>query len=157
MAYYKLTVDGKAYVNQQLYQVANKQSQGGIARAVADGTVVQKVLFDSLLFSIEDSKKDTYVPFTALTQDQDVDVALKRILRSTGDETATVVEIPAELNTKIYHYKGFEFVRLVDVTDPQRYRLQDKMPKIHVFGGIYVALNAKTDQEKEPVIVTIKN
>lgn len=153
MAYYKIILDEKMYVNQQLCCVANKLGGPGLIREIGNGTFTQRQFFDDMLYSVKPDQNKAYKPFDSVVKEQNVDLTIQTLEHTL--EMPRVV-IPKATKPEVFTHGGFKFVRFHDVTDSGRYRLQGRMAILRVCGSIYVALNAKVSGEKAPVIVTIE-
>ena len=152
MAYYKVVLEGKAYVNQHLCCVANGFGGTGIIKELAKGHFTQRMFFDDILYSVSKDQFATYKPLEPQSTRQNIDEVIKN-LEAVGDPPT--ITIPSNLGAKVHRYGGFEFVSITDVTDLRRYKLQPRMAILRVCGSIYVALNAKVKSQDRPVIVSI--
>jgi hypothetical protein len=156
MAYYKVKIDGKMYVNQHLCRVAHRIGDIGVSKAVAKGELTQKQVFDNVVYLLTEENKHLYSDIQSV-QLQDIDDTIARFVKLSEEEVEgakTLFNVASNVETLAY--KGFRFVRLGDITDAYKYRAQERMAVLHICGSIYVALDAKVDTEKSPVVVTIK-
>lgn len=155
MAFYKVTVEGKEYVNQHLCRTANRFGDAGLLRAVANKELTQKQVFDNILFSSEPQHQDNYACMSDQIIVQDIDEAVAHLQASKEDATADSITV-SRPDLVVYKYKKFRFVKLSDITDAKKYRHQVRMATVQVCGCIYVAVNAVNDTQKQPIVVTIK-
>ncbi len=109
-----------------------------------------------MLYSVGEKQKATYKAFDDQLVQQNVDTDFAN-LEPAGKDQFVLVKMPKSAKLEVFHYRGFDFVKLVDVPYVYKYRYVHKMAVIRVFGFTYVALGAKTKDQKEPIIVTIKD
>jgi hypothetical protein len=144
-------------VSQHLCRAANRLGDAGIIRAVAENELSQLKLFDNVLFSVEDRHRRHYDNLAPQTELQQVDADIKMLQKIDKPvPEKSVIAVQKESVVALYERSGFRFVRLSDITDVRKYRLQVRMACLQICGSIYVALDAVTKGIVDPIVVTIK-
>ena len=155
MAFYRIVVENKVYVNPLLYKKANELGPSGFNSHIVDGqTKAVRVLDDTLLQVMPGNEKN-YKRFVEKTEVQNVDAVIESFLPIMPTDKASRVRIVKP--KQILKYKGFDFVRLSEADYPSRYHHKARMAVLQICGSIYIALGTRVKGIDFPVVLQLRN
>ena len=147
MAFYLIKHEDKFYINRDLAKAHFDVGEAGLFALIADGVLTQKKILDCFVYG-EGTKK---VPRpgklidTAIYQDLDAQTNEIQGQVCLGSEAAVQkinYFLPVARVSSSYTMGGTEFVRVMDIADPAKYRLFDRFPTVTFLGKKYIAVNA---------------
>ena len=133
MAHYLIRYNGKTYANRELVKDALRIGDAGITRVVAAGELSVEMLLGNPVYAVlSPGIERTLTARFAYNQllDDGLDKIRERIVELPMNEPS-----PLECG----ELGGVLFVRLQDITDPNKYRWVQGQPTLRVCGTIYVA------------------
>ena len=147
MAFYLIKHEDKYYINRDLAKAHFDVGEAGLFALIADGVLTQKKILDCFVYG-EGSRKvprPGHLIDTAIFQD--LDSQTDGILGQCGPETTAAQKkidyfLPIPKRTSSYTLNNTEYVRVLDIADPRKYRLFDRFPTVTFLGKKYIAVNA---------------
>lgn len=156
MAFYIVKFDGATYANQSLMQAALRKGAATILSDISAGTLKARSLFGTTLIRVERQHEDKLVPLVESTEVQDLEKTVDKFVHVPRAETGVKrIVVSNKRGAGILKARGFEFIKLSDVPDPMKYHWKGRMPLFPICGTLFVALDAKVETEKSPVVVTV--
>lgn len=159
MAYYIVKYEGKHYINRELAKAHFHVGDAGLLVLVADGVLEQRKILDCCVYGEGPAatKKFPQPGKLDYAMYQNLDEQTASIVGdyAKDDESSGKVPyiVPAP-NTTIYRLDQTEYMRMMDLYDPLKYRMFDKFPTVTFLGKKYIAINAAS--KDSDFIVRIK-
>lgn len=150
MAFYLIKHCGNYYINRDLAKAHFDVGEAGLFALVADGVLTQKKILDCFVYGEGKADVPRY-PKLISTRDyavfQDLD---EQTCAITGGCDPVVTRDSGKIDyilhmpkpAKSYTLAGVEYIRVMDVIDPAKYRMFDKFPTVTFLGKKYIAVNA---------------
>lgn len=155
MAFYRVILDNKVYVNPLLYKMANELGPSGLNRHIMDGETKQIGVLDDILLQVLPGKEKEYKRFVEKTEVQNVDEVLYNFTPCHAEDKASRVKIVRP--KQLLEYRGYKFVRLSEADYPSRYHHKDRLALLQICGSYYVALGTRVKGIDFPVVLQLKN
>jgi hypothetical protein len=152
MAYYLVKHGGETYANAELY-MAVAGGERKFIRMLFAKEAVGKELFDQVLYRVNEEQRrlcEAYEP-----KEQDLDAALEGIKKAESADGHRVITVAKALAPKLIKRGGFWFMKIRDLSQPDKYRLLPKLATARVGSCSYVALDAVNVAAEKPIVVTI--
>jgi hypothetical protein len=154
MAFYRVVVGDKQYVNQSLFMAANSLGHAGTARAVAGG-VKQITLFGELLYQVTEEHEPRYAQLAHRTKTQNIPDQLAALTKCTDKDRAIRVKI--DKPKEEFPFGTMKFIPMSEMLYTSKYHLRSRMAVLQVCGSYYVALGARRKAEDKPVVILIQD
>jgi hypothetical protein len=153
MAYFLVTHEGVVHANTELYIRAVAGGERKFIKMLAEKHVVGKQVFDSVLYPVTEAQLQKCLEWVPKIQDVDED--LEKLQEVEGNYDGRTITISKALAQGLIEHRGFEFLRIRDLNQSEKYRLMPKLATTRVCGSAYVALGAVRKGVENPVVVVV--
>jgi hypothetical protein len=153
MAYFLVKHEGEIYANTDLYYRAVAGGERSFMKMLAERLVSGKTILDQILYPVTKEQRklcESYNP-----KFQDVDKDLDALREADEGFDGRVITVPKALAPKLVEHKGFTFLKIRDLNQPEKYRLLPKLATTRVCACSYVALRAVSEGVESPIVVTV--
>jgi hypothetical protein len=155
MAFYLVVYEGTFYANTELYTRAVAGGERSFMKMLAEGAVAGKPIFDRMMYPVTDEQLTKCQAFEPQYQDIDEELAA---LREAGEgHEGRTITISKALAQKVVQHKGFEFMKIRDLNQPEKYRLIPKLATVRLCSCTYVALRAVSEGVENPIVVIVSD
>lgn len=149
MAHYLVKYKNNSYLNRDLAKAAYGVGDAGLLMLIDDGVLEQTRILDCCVYGkgrFEAPLKNPRAVDAAVYQDLDAQLAAL-CHAPTGKNAGGKIDYHITVsNTRLYRLGSKDFVRMMDVCDPMKYRLFDEFPSVRYLGKKYIAINAATEK-----------
>lgn len=147
MAFYLIKHEGRYYINRDLAKSHFDVGEAGLLALIADGVLTQKKILDCFVYGEGTGQVPRPSKLVGTAIFQDLDAQTEAILGQcdlgmTDARRKIDYFLPIAKARSSYTLCGTEYVRVMDMADPRKYRLFDRFPAITFMGKKYIAVNA---------------
>jgi len=166
MAYYIIKLDGKSYVNEDLFVDVIAGGERSALKMVSRKEIVPKEFMGQVLYALSGDSERMCLEASHIFQDIDEFYkSLNYVSKEALDEVkkgecswlpgATVITVGDTVKPELYKWKHLTFMK-AETFRGKTYNAFRKMAAMKICGRSYIALDAVGIFDRKPIIVTLK-